>query len=370
MGHAWIDGRPVALHAALSEAARLLEACRAPVVAGLGADIAGARAAIALAQRLGAAVDHMHSEAVLRDLAVMREAGMMVTTPVVARLTADVVLLIGAGRLDAWPELPEYLLAPSASPPAEEGLVRRIIRLCPGRDPARSVALEQAQMIGRDADDLPVLLAALRARVAGRAVGKSRLAAKVLDALAADLRAARFGVAVWSAAELDALSIEMLCGLIDDLNAATRFSGLSLAPGDNALGVLQTCGWMTGFPMRTGFARGHPEHDPWRYDAARLVDSGEADGALWISAYRAAAPRWKRRLPTIALMAQGASFDPAPRVHIEVGRPGTDHDAVEHCPLSGTLVPVAASAPSKAISVADAISHIAAALPSAGASPC
>src|SRR4029453_10848109 len=129
MGHAWIDGRPVALHAALSEAARLLEACRAPVVAGLGTDIAGARAAIALAQRLGAAVDHMHSEAVLRDLAVMRGAGMMVTTPNVARLTADVVLLIGAGLLD----LPERLLAPSASSPGEEGSVRRIIRLCPGR---------------------------------------------------------------------------------------------------------------------------------------------------------------------------------------------------------------------------------------------
>ena len=234
----------------------------APVVAGLGVDIAGARAAIALAQRLGAAVDHMHSDAVLRDLAVMRGAGMMVTTPNVVRLTADVVLLIGAGLLDAWPELPERLLAPLASSPAEEGLVRRIIRLCPGRDPARSPALEQAQMIGRGADGLPVLLAALRARVAGRAVGKTRLAAKVLDTLAADLRAARFGVAVWSAAELDALTIEMLCGLVDDLNAATRFSGLSLAPGDNALGVLQTCGWMTGFPMRTGFARGHPEHDP------------------------------------------------------------------------------------------------------------
>jgi formylmethanofuran dehydrogenase subunit B len=336
------------------------------VVAGLGADIAGARAAIALAQRLGAAIDHMHSEAVLRDLAVMRGAGMMVTTPNVARLTADVVLLIGAGLLD----LPERLLAPSASSPGEEGSVRRIIRLCPGRDPARSPALEKAQVIGRSADDLPVLLAVLRARVAGRAVGKTRLAAKVLDTLAADLRAARFGVAVWSAAELDALTIEMLCGLVDDLNAATRFSGLALAPGDNALGVLQACGWMTGFPMRTGFARGYPEHDPWRYDAERLVDSGEADGVLWISAYRAVAPRWKRRVPMIALTAQGATFDQAPRVHIEVGRPGTDHDAVEHCPLSGTLVPVVATAPSKTISVADAISHIAAALPSAGASPC
>jgi formylmethanofuran dehydrogenase subunit B len=368
MGHAWIDGRPVALHAALSEAANVLAKCRAPVVAGLGTDIAGARAAIALAQRLGAAVDHMHSEAVLRDLAVMREAGMMVTTPNVLRLTADVVLLMGAGLLDAWPELPERLLAPPGASPVENA--RRIIRLCPGRDPARGSALEQAQMIGRGVDDLPVLLAALRARVAGRAVGKTRLAAKVLDALAAELRAARFGVAVWSAAELDALTIEMLCGLVDDLNARTRFSGLALAPGDNALGVLQACGWMTGFPMRTGFARGHPEHDPWRFDAVRLVDSGEADGALWISAYRDAAPRWKRRVPMVALSAQGASFDQAPRVHIEVGRPGTDHDAVQHCSLSGTLVPVVARAPSKTISVADAISHIAAALPSAGVMPC
>ena len=134
--------------------------------------------------------------------------------------------------------------------------------------------------------------------------------------------------------------------------------------------MLQTCGWMTGFPMRTGFARGHPEHDPWRYDAARLVDSGEADGALWISAYRAAAPQWKRRVPMIALTAQGASFGHAPRVHIEVGRPGPTTTRSSTARLSGTLVPIVATAPSKTISVADAISHIAAALPSAGASPC
>ena len=72
----------------------------------------------------------------------------------------------------------------------------------------------------------------------------------------------------------------------------------------------------------------------------------------------------------IALTAPGASFVHAPRVHIEVGRPGSDHDAVEHCPASGTLVPVAATSPSRTISVADAIADINAVLPSAGASPC
>jgi formylmethanofuran dehydrogenase subunit B len=370
MGHAWIDGRAVALQAAIAEAARLLGASRAPVVAGLGTDVAGARAAIALAERLGAAVDHMHSHAVLGDVDVMQSAGMMITTPNEARLRADLILMIGAGLLDAWPQLPERLFVRPALPQGDGSAARRIIWLCPGAAGIKFAEHENVHAIGRNTADLAVLLAALRARLAGHPVGKMWLSAKALDALAAELKAARFGVVVWSAAELDPLAIEMLCGLVQDLNAKTRFTGLPLAPPDNALGVLQACGWMTGFPMRTGFGRGYPEHDPWRFDATRLIESGEADCALWISAYRAAAPQWKRHLPTIALTGGQASFPRAPRVHIEVGRPGTDHDAVEHVPATGTLVAVAAAKPGEAVAVADVVARIAAALPSAGAWPC
>jgi formylmethanofuran dehydrogenase subunit B len=370
MGHAWIDGRPVALQAAISEAAKLLAACRAPVLAGLGTDIAGTRAVIALAQRLGGAVDHIHSGAVLRNLAVTREAGMMVTTPNEARLRADLFLLIGSRLVEAWPRLAERLSLVSAGSPADPDTPRRTIWLCPGWAGVKDIGIKQSQVIGRSPADLAVLLAALRARLAGHPVGKTRIAAKLLDGLAADLRGARFGVAVWSAAELDELAIEMLCGLVTDLNTKTRFTGFSFAPADNALGVLQACGWMTGFPMRTGFGRGYPEHDPWRFDATRLVESGEADGALWISAYRAATPEWKRQMPMVALTAEGASFRYAPRVHIDVGRPGADHDAVEHCPATGTLIAVAAPQQSGRLSVADAIAQIAAALPSTGAWPC
>ncbi len=51
---------PCALDAAVAEAARLLGASRLPVIAGLGTDIAGARAAIALAERIGG-VDRSHA---------------------------------------------------------------------------------------------------------------------------------------------------------------------------------------------------------------------------------------------------------------------------------------------------------------------
>jgi formylmethanofuran dehydrogenase subunit B len=367
VGHAWIDGNPVALEAAAAEAARLLSAARLPVIAGLGTDIAGARAAIALAQRLGGVIDHMHSDVLLRDLAVMRETGMMVTTANEARLRADTVLAIG-GALFARPELAKNLLAPPAAPEVGQDVKRRVFRLCTPRRPTQAQA--EIRTIGRKADELPALLASVRARVAGRPVNRMVVPKRTLDALAADLQAARFGVAVWSAAELDALAIEMLCGLIDDLNARTRFTGLPVVPGDNAVGVMQACGWMIGFPLRTGFGRGRPEHDPWHHDARRLIESREADCVLWVSAYGAAAPDSLGDVPMIALMPDASPSRPArpARVHIAVGRPGIDHDAVEHLAPTGTLTAVTARAPRDTISVAQAIVRIASAMP--GADPC
>lgn len=371
MVQAWIDTEPVTLADATAEAARLLAASRLPVFAGLGTDVAGARAAIALARRLGGVVDHVHASALLADLDVARSAGMMTTTPNEARLRADLLLLVGDGLVAAWPDLPERLIA---RPPTAAGPVpgrRRVIWLCPGRAGSRLRSqTAEIRAIARDRRDLPALIAALRARAGGRPIAKNGAAIAALDAVVAELRGARFGVAIWSAADLDPLSIETLSGLVDDLNAATRFSGLPLAPGDDAAGVLQVCGWTTGLPVRTGFGRGAPEHDPWRFDAGRLVDGGEADCAVWISAYRPLPPGWHRALPTIALTAAGTAFDRAPQVHIEVGRPGRDHDAVEYHPASGTLAFVAATRPHAAVSVASALSGIAAALPETGVRPC
>jgi formylmethanofuran dehydrogenase subunit B len=365
MGDAWIDGSPVALENAIDEAAQLLGTCRLPVIAGLGTDIAGAQAAIALARKLGGVVDHMQSSTLLRDLDVAREAGIMITTPNEARLRADVLLLIGPGLPAAWPELPDRLFVPP-SPSVTEAAKRRIFWLCPGRGEEKLFGHVSLESLGQKSAELPLLLAALRARIAGRPVSNVTISTKTLEALATALKAARFGVAVWSAAQLDALTIEMLCGIVKDLNAGTRFSGLPLAPSDNALGVLQTCGWLTGFPMRTGFGRGYPEHDPWRFDATRLVESGEVDCALWVSAYRAAPPDWRGKVPTIALIRHGLPFRRPPRVHIAVGRPGIDHDAVEHLAMTGTLAAVVAAKRTKAISVADAITRITSQLSNAG----
>jgi len=370
MDHAWIAGKPAALDSAISEAAKLLDASRHPLIAGLGTDVAGARAAIALAERTGAVIDHMNSGALLRDLDVMRSSGVMLTTPHEVQVRADTLLLVGPDLAETWPELPRWLLGRMQPSQKNVGGGRRIFWLCPGRDLAGAPAVTAIESIGKQPGDLPALLAALRARVAGRPTGKTRVSSKLLDQVSNGLKAARFGVAIWSAATLDALTIEMMGGLVNDLNATTRFSALPLAPADNAMGVLQTCGWLTGFPMRTGFGRGFAEHDPWLFDSRRFVDSREADCVLWISAYRALAPAWSEPPPTIALTGHGAAFRIPPRVHIQVGRPGVDHAAVQHLASTGALTAVEATRPSDTISVADAIARIASAFPKSGERQC
>ncbi len=365
-----IDGAPASLDDAGATAARLLARSNQPLIAGLGADIEGTRAAIALAERVGGVIEHTHSAALLRDLDSMRETGVMLTTPGEARMRADVVLLVGDGLTETWAALNERLLRPPARPEGVD-VERRIVWLAPNAD---------VRIAGFDGD-IEVLaagagaalagnLAALRARAKGRPVAQAQIPLTALDSLTAALKGARFGVAVWTAGSLGALEIEMLNGLVRDLNETTRFSTLPLAAPDNGVGVLAACGWTTGFPMRTGFGAGVPVHDPWRFDAERLVASAETDCVLWISAFGAAPPAWLSAANVIALCEPTAEFAEEPNVRIAIGRPGVDHDAVMHSSNAGTLIALVASARTAAPSVAEALERIAAGLAQAQAASC
>jgi formylmethanofuran dehydrogenase subunit B len=253
-----IDGVAVPLGDAVQLCADLLAASVQPVFAHIGADVSGAREAILLAERLGGVVDHAASEALLRDLDPLRETGGFVTTPMEADVRADVVLRIGDPNQAA--------LAWVAKParPYGEAIERRVIAL-------DGLAGEHETLS---------TLATLR-----WLVKRPRLAADfpALAETAQALRGAKFGVAIWSAAHLPRLAGEMIHGLVRDLNETTRFSTLTAPAPDNGAGVQIVCGWMTGFPLRTGFSRAGPKHDPWRFDARRLIDADETDCVVWIS---------------------------------------------------------------------------------------
>lgn len=329
MSKATLEGKSISLEEAYRKAAEILNSARFPLIAGLGADIAGARSAILLAERVRGAFDHLASQEILADLDVMRSFSMFTTTPNEARVRADCFLFVGPGLTKLWPGMVERL-APDQSPRhgAQAGAPRRIFWLGPEGDEATNIG---ARTINAPVTEISRLLAQLRATLGGRpTTPEAARAVPAIVEIAQALKEAHFGVVVWSAsAGLDTLAIEMLQGIVADLNASTRCTGVPIGARSGAAGVTQAAGWITGFPPRTAFGRGYPEHDAWRFDARRLVESGEADAALWISAYDGEAPPWSRAdLPLITLAPAGK--EPSRGLYIEVGQPGVTHDAVEY----------------------------------------
>jgi formylmethanofuran dehydrogenase subunit B len=354
MSAARIDGKPVSLGQAARRAAEILSDARLPVIAGLGTDVAGARASVLLAARLCGAYDHLHSSRIFADLDVMRQSGLMFTTPSEARLRADVFLFVGNDLTEVWPDMMERL-APAENPRFDlTQEKRKLLWIGPGR----ASRTEGFVIETIESANLHEALAGVRARAAGKPVACAKGAKAKFDQFADTLKSARFGVAVWGGGSLDSLAIEMLHGLLRDLNQKTRFSGLPLGASANAYGVVQASGWMTGFPVRTSFGRGFPEHDTWRFDATRMIESGEADAALWISAYDTEAPRWKRNVPIVALVSPQTAFAREPRVAVEVGCPGLDHDAAEFDRETNSIAARTALRPSRAPSVAAVIEQI------------
>lgn len=288
---AWINGAPAEVEAAVEAAAALLAPARAPVVAGLAADVDGIRAGFRLAEVIGASLDPIGAVNLYGDLAALAGAGAMRTTPSETIGRADVLLAVG-GMASAAPILAEIeAFAPATGPAA--GVARSVLLL------GGPAAAGGTRSVYPADPTLPAAVGLLRALAGGRLRQDTPLAA-----LAERLRGARYGVALYDPAELGEIAVEMLQGLIADLNQETRFFCLPLADLWQGQAVLQVSAWTTGQGPRVGFGRARPEHDPWRFDGMRQTAEGEADAAVWLAAVPAPRPEWTRALPSVALLGE------------------------------------------------------------------
>jgi formylmethanofuran dehydrogenase subunit B len=352
-----VAGQPATLAHAAAVAASLLGAARQPLITGPGADLAGIRALLALADRLGAVMDRWQSSAQLANLAVVQRAGALAATFGEVANRADVVLLLGRDPAQDHPRFFERLLRNRA--PLYRGAPWVTFlgpaAAAPG-DPAVSerIALEADRIL----DALSVLAVLLGGR---RVAADATLPHAALVALAERLQAARYGAIVWDAAAFSAAEREpvstLVLQMLREATLTTRCVGLPLGGGDNAQGVAQAMLWQAGWPGRLSFAGGVPAHDPWLYDAERLIAASEADALLWVAAATpspppAAAP------PTVALVAGDAALPVAPAVEIRVGIAGVDHPGTMVRADTIVALPLAASRPSALPSVAAAAAAI------------
>ncbi len=335
-----IDGKNATLQDAIARAAKILRGAQRPFIGGLATDVSGMRAALALADRCGAVIDHMNSAANFRNLAVLQDTGWVTTTFAEIRNRADFILVVGTDIVSRFPRFFERMVWPAHTLFTESRLPREIVYLGEAVGPGASSAghqsgrapYPQSSHTGCKNSDLGEVIGALRVLVDGRALDADAVAGiplATLQALAAKIRDAAYGVAIWAAADLDfphaELTVQSLCEMLKDLTRSGRFCGLPLGGSDGDLTANQVSAWQSGYALRTSFNGGYPNYDPYHHSSQRFLAANEIDALVWISSFDA------RRLPpvcdspTIVLGRVGMTFEREPQVYIPIATPGADH---------------------------------------------
>lgn len=330
-----VNGQEVSLDVAITAAAALLKDTRLPVIGGCATDVNGMRGLLALADRAGAVVDNMNFTGARNNFLALQDSGWMNTTLAEVKNRCDVFLVVGTDLEAFAPRFFErYLWNQEAMFLADTG-AREIIYL--GKSPTGSASTsptgKQAQILPCATEDLPEVIAVLRALVKGQLITAKTvcgIAVSDLQVLADKFKAAKYSVVTWAAGALTyaqaELTVQQLSEMIKDLNNQnTRCSGLPLAGKEGDQTANQVCGWTTGYPARMRFSAGYPEYDPFLNDTNLLLANGEADALVWVQAFNSKSVPPETTLPTIVVARSGMVFTKEPEVFIPVGTPGIDH---------------------------------------------
>ncbi|MCJ2014118.1 formyltransferase [Methylobacterium sp. J-076] len=306
---AWVKGAATDIDAAIAAAADLLGAARVPIIAGLNAEVSAIQAAFALAGRVGASLDTDGAAGTYAELGALSRVGAMTSTPAEVVGRADAVLVVGANPWKS--DLVGRLVGSRPTRGRAAGAERSLLALGAAQDRA-------TVSVSAEGGCLPAL-ALLRAHLRGHLSDDSPVAD-----LTQRLASARYVAVLYDPAEIGEMGVETVQGLAVDLNDKTRGFALAVpGPGVNQdRAVVPVSAWTTGQAPRVGLGRRVPEHDPWRFDAARQIAAGEADAALWIASVPAPRPSWLGRVPSVALV--GEADPDAAEVVIAVGVPGRD----------------------------------------------
>jgi formylmethanofuran dehydrogenase subunit B len=355
-----VDGLAATLDDAITEAARRLATWRQPLFGGLGTDIAGARALYRLAVRTGAICDHADGAALMTVVRLQQDRGQYTTTLAEVRARADLVVCM---KTTAVARFPEFFNRCEFDGP--DGPRPSLVFFGAPVPPGLPAGLEAATVATQG--DAFAELQELAALVAQQRVERPR---PELVELAVRLRAARYAVLVWEPAMLPAhgaLWAEMLQRLVATLNRHTRAATLALGGGDGASSVNQVFTWLSGLPLRTRASPDGLEHEPLRFDAARLLGDGAVDGLLWISSFdpqRLPPDRAAQPLPRIVLgppaMAQGLCAGSARRddIFIPVATPGLNAPGHLFRTDGIVVVPLAAARDDGLVGVAEVLGRL------------
>ena len=329
-----VNGQTVALQEAINKAAKILSDTQLPLISGLATDVNGMRAALELADTVGAITDNMNFTAAMRNFLVVHDTGWINTTLAEVKNRTDLLLVVGTDIEPLFPRFFEKYIWNSDALFCKDTSKRKVVYL--GKTPSGSAAISPdgtaPTVLACEASDLPEVVAVLRGLVNENPILVSEVGGievSALRELADRLKKASYGVVTWAAAELNfsqaELTVQTVCEMVKDLNADTRCSGLPLGGKEGDQTAFQVSGWQTGYPSRVNFSDGYPAYDPYLNSTEQRLADGSADALVWVSSFNTDRTPPKTNIPTIVLGRSGMKFEKQPDVFIPVGTPGIDH---------------------------------------------
>jgi len=356
-GRPEIDGSPVDWDEAYDRAATILQTARAPLIYGLSRSTTeGQRAAVALADFLGATIDTTASSGHAPSIVALQQVGESTCTLGEVKQRADFVLFWGCDPVVTHP--------------------RHIERYCPTNAPVFVVdSMETATatiaeiFIRIPPDRNWDALWTLRMLAKGIACDASA----ELVALAARMKACHFGVVFFGSGltrgRLAHRTVEALLQLVTDFNdhadpdTRRRFYARRLRRYGDIAGADSVLTWQTGYPFGVNFAAGYPRYNPGEFTAPELLAKREVDAVLilgseTISDLPPDAQAALRELPMIVIGGARPTAEPGrgtlffPTAVYGIHRPGTAYRMDE------VAIPLKVLLPSDGPSDADVLIEI------------
>ncbi len=320
-----IDGQPVPWDDAITHAAKILTESHSPLIYGLSrSSTDGQRAAVALADHLGATIDTTASLGHGPSVMAVQSVGESTCSLGEARNRADLVLFWGTNPAVSHPRhFERYSVDPVGEFLPRGRADRTVIVLdIQPTETSRLADLFITVEPQRDFEAITTLRLLLRGqRPAPNTPTGVEL--PVLEELAERLRRCRYGVVYFgfglSRSPLGHLTVAALLRLVTELNDHTRFCARRMRGSGDVTGADMVLAWQTGFPFSVNLARGFPRYNPGEFTALDMLERQDADACLLVGTHglRRFTPLsldHLRDIPTIVLDSPAAELPFTPTV--------------------------------------------------------
>lgn len=315
-----VDGKPAALDEAIERAAEILDRAEYPLVYGLsrGATL-GQRAAVALAETLGGAVDTTASLCHGPSIMALQEMGEVTSTLGEIRNRADLVVFWGCNPGESHPRHAERYSVFPRGRLVQHGRSDRTVVMVGDADHVHGWRLDaegsKPDLVipvepGADFETLSCLQSMLNDTWRGPVPPQ-------LEQLLNLMKSCRYGVvffglglaktSMWEGGRNSPTGqhdVAALLRLVADLNAFTRFTARRMRLQGDVSGADNVMCWQTGYPFGVDFSRGYPRYNPGEFTANELLQRGDVDACLLMGAetVRFFSPEARQRLAEIPVV--------------------------------------------------------------------